>query len=252
MTVQRFARNIAGRDFAAGDTHGEFDELAHALDEIRFDGARDRLFLVGDLVDRGRHSRDALDWLRRPGIHSLLGNHEEMFLALYRDREPKGIDVYLDTDRNGRAWWRDIGEDVRAEFLALWRTLPLAFEIETATGRVGMTHAEVPIGWDWPMFCEYLAQNDSDTRHSALWERKRAQWGDATGVPGIDRLLVGHTPVARPCALGNVVYLDTGLVYGREGYDPQRGRLTVVELTASIAQMTVERDIEGFLDLRLA
>ena len=252
MPVRCFDRNIAGRDFAAGDLHGEFDELDEALARIGFDGARDRLFLVGDLIDRGRHSRDALAWLRRPGVHSLLGNHEAMFLSLYRDREPKGIDIYLDTGRNGREWWRDIGEDVRTEFLALWRALPLAFTIETATGTVGMTHAEVPLGWDWALFCEALAENDGDTRHSALWERKRAQWGDPTGVAGIDRVLVGHTPVARPCALGNVVYLDTGLVYGREGFDPARGRLTFVELAASIETMTADRPVEGFLDLRLA
>ncbi len=231
MLVSRFARNTLGRDFAAGDIHGEFDELGEALDRVGFDGSRDRLFLAGDLVDRGRQSRDALDWLRRPGIHSLLGNHEEMFLDLYCGGEPRGIEIYLDTSCKGRAWWRDLGEDVRAEFLALWRKLPLAVEIETANGTVGMTHAEVPLGWSWRQFCKALAKDDRKARKSALWERKRSQRGDADGVSGIDRVLVGHTRVARPSALGNVVYLDTGLVYGREGFDPRQGRLTVVELT---------------------
>ena len=58
--LPRFARNVGGRDFAVGDIHGCFSHLSRSLEAIGFDAAVDRLFSVGDLVDRGP------DGLQRP------------------------------------------------------------------------------------------------------------------------------------------------------------------------------------------
>ena len=56
-TVRPSAR---GRDLVVGDVHGCFRTLDGALCELRFDTDSDRLFGVGDLVDRGPHSAEAL------------------------------------------------------------------------------------------------------------------------------------------------------------------------------------------------
>ncbi|MCA4078770.1 metallophosphoesterase, partial [Pseudomonas kurunegalensis] len=56
VRIKRFAANRAGRDFAVGDIHGHFTRLQAALDSAGFDPAIDRLFSVGDLVDRGPDS----------------------------------------------------------------------------------------------------------------------------------------------------------------------------------------------------
>lgn len=45
--------NHAGRDFVVVDLHGCLDQLEALLKAIGFDPARDRLFSVGNLVDRG-------------------------------------------------------------------------------------------------------------------------------------------------------------------------------------------------------
>ena len=63
--VVRFEANALGRDFAVGDIHGAFADLRRALDAIGFDEHRDRLFSVGDLVDRGPESEAALEWLKK-------------------------------------------------------------------------------------------------------------------------------------------------------------------------------------------
>ena len=52
-TVQSFEENRQGRDFVVGDVHGEFGVLENALEQIQFDFQVDRLFCVGDLIDRG-------------------------------------------------------------------------------------------------------------------------------------------------------------------------------------------------------
>ena len=51
----------AGRDLVVGDVHGRFCTLDPALQEIKFDPGRDRLFGVEDLVNRGPHSDDAIE-----------------------------------------------------------------------------------------------------------------------------------------------------------------------------------------------
>ena len=49
-----------GRDWIVGDVHGCFQTLRQALAAIDFEPGRDRLFSVGDLIDRGPHSNEAL------------------------------------------------------------------------------------------------------------------------------------------------------------------------------------------------
>ena len=55
--------NQSGRDLVVGDVHGCFRTLERALSELDFIPSRDRLFGVGDLVNRGPHSENALLWI---------------------------------------------------------------------------------------------------------------------------------------------------------------------------------------------
>jgi serine/threonine protein phosphatase 1 len=59
--VQRFVLNATGRDFAVGDIHGCFSALEAALRHVGFSPDSDRLFSVGDLVDRGSESDQVVD-----------------------------------------------------------------------------------------------------------------------------------------------------------------------------------------------
>lgn len=79
--MPRFARNVAGRDFAVGDIHGCFSYLERSLEVIGFDEGVDRLFSVGDLVDRGPESDQVLTWLGKPWFHAICGNHEVMAIG---------------------------------------------------------------------------------------------------------------------------------------------------------------------------
>src|SRR4029453_18658481 len=72
--------------FAVGDIHGCLDKLDRliAACEARAGGRPARYVFVGDYIDRGPHSRDVIEFLRRrqaarPGtIVCLRGNHEQM------------------------------------------------------------------------------------------------------------------------------------------------------------------------------
>ncbi len=70
--------------YAIGDIHGCWYTLQGLLGRIRFRPGRDRLWLTGDLIHRGPHSRHVLNWAfdHQDCVHFVLGNHEMHLLAM--------------------------------------------------------------------------------------------------------------------------------------------------------------------------
>jgi len=70
--------------YALGDIQGCYRSLLALLERIEFKGKRDRLRLVGDLVNRGPRSLDVLRWARERGDEDVcvLGNHDLNLLAV--------------------------------------------------------------------------------------------------------------------------------------------------------------------------
>lgn len=85
-------------------------------------------------------------------------------------------------------------------------SLPLAIEIESNNGIVGVVHANVPAGVTWPTF---LAELDNQAfENVALWGRERVKKHFRDGVSEVWRVCTGHTWVPRPLRLSNVLALD--------------------------------------------
>ena len=205
-----------------GDVHGMFSYLERLLEEMGFNGNEDRLFSVGDLVDRGPESQDVLEWLKHPWFHACRGNHEQF--ALDSDDEEQ-LELWI--NHNGCEWWLDLTATEKEVFKGAFAALPLAMELETSSGMVGIVNAELPPMMSWERFVSLLASGDEDTLDYAIWSRTRVTGEYTERVKGrMDRIYCGHTPTREPVQVGNVYFIDTGAVYTHEGYPD--ARLTMV------------------------
>ncbi len=87
----------AKRRIFVGDVQGCCDELQSLLEKVRLDPAADRLYCVGDAINRGPQNAKTLRLLRQLGAVMVLGNHEmhwfEVFLGT---RAIKGRDTLED------------------------------------------------------------------------------------------------------------------------------------------------------------
>ena len=99
--------------FAIGDIQGCYDELRALLDTLEFDPTEDRLWLTGDLVNRGPKSAEVLRYVMALGdaATTVLGNHDLHLLAVASGAvEPRrGKDtldsVLLASDRDELLHW---------------------------------------------------------------------------------------------------------------------------------------------------
>jgi serine/threonine protein phosphatase 1 len=212
--VCHHAVNRTGRDFIVGDLHGCVDALRYLLHEIAFDPAHDRLFSVGDLVDRGAQSEEALTLLDKPWFYAVLGNHEDTLCAVAEGRLR-------------RHWWYGIGgswaaplPDARLRHYAeKLRALPLARVIGSGAERFNVLHAEF-FGSDADLDAGDFSE---DTRKKLLWGRELAMGtGDPAGQHGLSLTYCGHTPMRELQQIGAQVFIDTG-AFGAGG------KLTIVE-----------------------
>jgi len=242
--------NPTGRDFVVGDLHGQQAMLDCLLQHVSFQEESDRLFSLGDLVDRGPDN-DALmhRFATRPSHFAIRGNHEALVQAARRNSLYEKV-----WERNGGRWGRELPPGRLDEIDAFIDTLPYAIELSLQDGRrIGLIHAEVKPGAGWQdirelgaHFEDTIDDGGSTLAASALWGRQRHRIADfianqpegATLAPeeraalaaklrpveGIDLVYVGHTIIGnrKPMRVGNVLFVDTGAYL-------TTGRLTLVE-----------------------
>ncbi len=247
MKVQYLFRNNKGRDFVCGDIHGCFELLEEKLSEVNFDPLRDRIFSVGDIIDRGMESIKALQYLEKSWFYCICGNHEQMFLNwIIEDSPTIRNDAFRFHMQNGGLWVTDylgvhiknLADDIYAnepiskKYPALnhWenalKKLPYAIEIKYGEKKTGIIHAEIPQSVTWPSLEAEL--NKPNVLNSILFSRKYIKSGKRKKyhINGVDELYCGHNIVDIPLKKGNINYIDTGAYLSQT--------LTLIELNESL------------------
>lgn len=215
-------RNFKGRIFFVSDVHGHFDLLHQALRDVAFNSDTDLLFCGGDWTDRGPSSENVLDWLHEPWVHSVRGNHEELFIgAVDENWEGRNTNCLFS---NGGKWVIHLNTETTMNIYDMFKSLPLGIELLLPYGRkAGIVHAECPYhNWD-----EFVNMPEEEVAHAqsvAQWSRTWYNRQHLGSVEGVDFVLVGHTPTDSTTVekYGNMIFTDAGAFFS--------GKLNLIEL----------------------
>ena len=217
--------------YAVGDLQGCLQPLKCLLERIAFDPAKDTLWLVGDLVNRGPESLETLRFLygMRESLVCVLGNHDLHLLAVGNniERLKKGDTL------------REILEAPDCDQLLDWlRQQPLLhYDLERNTALV---HAGIPPQWSLKKALKYASEVEHALRDDSLlgpfldgmYGNEPAKWD--SDLTGIERLRVitnyftrmrfctrdgkldfGHwAALEGNCKEPGIYALDTGCVWG--------------------------------------
>ena len=124
--------------YAIGDIQGCYEEFARMLDQIDFRKDRDRLWLLGDLINRGPDNVSVVRRVMALGDAAIivLGNHDLHYLAVHRGgHTPNRSDTFT-----------DLLESPIADEASDWYRQQRLFYRDKSLGYV-MAHAGVPHLW---------------------------------------------------------------------------------------------------------
>ena len=198
--------------YAIGDVQGCFDELRALLYNIGF-GAADRLWFVGDLVNRGPKSLEVLRFVRSLGERAIvvLGNHDLHLVAQHEGVERAKKDDTLD---------EVLDAPDRAVLIDWLRTRPLMH----AAGDYVMVHAGLVPQWSVPRALELarevqgaLAAPGYREFLAHMYGARPDRWRDNLG--GFERLRVVVNAMTRL----RFCRPDGKMQFGAKGKAPPRG-----------------------------
>lgn len=170
--------------YAIGDVQGCHEQLLRLLERIDFDPARDTLWFVGDLVNRGPQSRAVVRFVKALGDRAVtvLGNHDLSLLVVAEGvRRAHASDTFSDI----------LDAPDREELLHWLRHQKLMH----ADGRYAMVHAGLLPQWSIPV-AQTLAREVEDALRGPAWREflremygnEPVRWSDA--LRGYERLRV--------------------------------------------------------------
>ena len=131
-------------NYAIGDIQGCYGEFIDLLQKIEFDPEEDKLWLVGDLVNRGPNSLETLDYIFniKESCNVVLGNHDLHLISVSKKlRSTQESDTLDDLLKNKNL----------TKYINWLKSLPFVHQeiINTVRGKINffMSHAGLPPHW---------------------------------------------------------------------------------------------------------
>ena len=153
--------------YIIGDLQGYYSTLQALLKKIRFDHRRDRLWFVGDLVNRGGGSLECLRFVRQLGNAAkvVLGNHDLHLLAVAEGYAKPGK---LDT-------LQPILDAPDSAALLEWLRHQPLLHID---GRFAMVHAGLMPQWSWEKSASLAKEVEAALRSPKYRATLASMYGD--------------------------------------------------------------------------
>jgi bis(5'-nucleosyl)-tetraphosphatase (symmetrical) len=196
--------------YAIGDLQGCYDPFRRLLDKIGFDPAKDKLWLTGDLVNRGPKSRKTLKFVKSLGeaAVTVLGNHDLHLLTLAHDVKF--------TKTRFEAFWKILGREDCDDLLDWLRRQPLA-HYDKKLGTL-MVHAGIPPQWTVAKTLKLAAEVEATLRGDGydafldeIYGNKPDRWsGSLAGVKRLRFIVNALTRMRMIDTDGRIDFTHTG------------------------------------------
>ena len=215
--VVYFPKNTTGRDFVIGDIHGCYSAVRSLLNHVNFRPSADRVFSVGDLIDRGPHSVEVLELTKQSWFFACRGNHEQMLIDHLRNPDV--------VPANDPVWLKKAFHTFtqRQQFSGVWlpvlESLPYVMVVGDGPSKFYVVHAEIleqRASVTEEMIEKWLFKDPEKAKKRAIWGR--SLWTAfeedrpvlRAHVSHLPLIYCGHTIINTPLQLARQIYLDGG------------------------------------------
>jgi len=192
--------------WAIGDIQGCYKSLEKLLQKIEFDPVRDRLWIAGDLVNRGHGSLETLQYLYSisQSVTIVLGNHDITLLAAYyglKKSNPTLDPILLSPD---------------APQLVTWLSSQKLLHVDSKLG-YAMAHAGISPDFDLISALEYASRVEAklksgDTQWlSKMFSCKATKFKKSMGELDLDRYILSSFTRMRFCSENRSLDFDEKL-----------------------------------------
>lgn len=205
-------------NYVMSDIHGEYDMFIEMLEKINF-SKDDTLYILGDIIDRGKQNVDIIDYIvTNPNIHLLLGNHEQLFIDFIESENRDcswlqcgGFSTYQEFTQKGSLYLEQV-------FL-YFKKLPYIKVVD----KFILVHAGLNINNEQTLE-ELIANQEKD---NVIWDRskigKEKTFKDYT-------IICGHTPVQCIKKQKDTILKQNGTIYIDCGAPFENGQLSCINL----------------------
>ena len=213
---------MPNRTILIGDIHGCFEELLELLDMVQVT-AQDHVVSLGDMVDRGPHPREVVEWFMsrdRPEARSaIVGNHDAKMASYLATDTPKfrsgdHAATYQALEPRHGEWFRSL-----PAFQRLGHKVPDGLEIVIAHAGVVpgvLLEKQSPKLLRTISFIEPAeAYNGEEKSYWASKAPKGAQFWANLYDGSIGHVVFGHTGFDAPALFPHATGIDTGCCFGR-------------------------------------
>ncbi len=229
------------------DIHGNSRTLQALIDEQIKPSRSDKLFFLGDYIDRGPDARGVIDFIielkeDEYDVRTIRGNHEDYLLRTFRNESTHKKFLGIPYQDNLKKEWFKYGgretlksfqisdvHEIPQKYVSWLEELEYFIELDSTI----LVHAGLNFGIDNPF----------EDRHSMMWIK------DFKVIPekvGHRKIIHGHVPVSldfidllRTSSEFDFIDLDNGVYMpGKDGF----GNLVALELTSM--EMKVQPNLD--------